>query len=642
MHDFFIYWSFCIFCLIILSERSSGADNGYEACSVPVLCGGLNISFPFYIQGLQQAYCGFPGFMLNCSDLGSPVLGLPGNEYVIEGISYTNRNFRVIDSVVLNSNSSSCLPGIRNSTLYTQPQFDYVDVTHLRLFGDCRETLTNDLSKYQVDCGNWDLALYDDGRDKNLIRIALEDCPRNVLVPVDGAGQSGGGNGGIGDVLEVAKKGFELNWTSADCDACEISGGRCGFNETLYKFICFCPDRSHSSSCLRGNKKKRKIIIAAGASVAAVTVAASFVLVVFFRKKLLKSHAFQKTYAKNQVDIELFLKNHGTLAPKMYKYSYLKKITNSFSENLGKGGYGIVYKGKLEDGRLVAVKILSESKGNGEEFMNEVSSISRTSHVNVVALLGFCFDGSKRALIYEFMPNGSLEKFIPNTSSSALNSTLGVDKLFEIVVGIARGLEYLHQGCNTRILHFDIKPHNILLDKDFKPKISDFGLSKLCPNRSSIVLMQEARGTVGYIAPEVFCRNFGEVSHKSDVYSYGMMVLEMVVGRQQHSIDHQGERSTEIYFSDWIYKNLEQNTIEKCVVGSDISQEDEGNTVKRRLIIIGLWCIQTDPKNRPSIIGVIEMLEAKLESLQLPPKPNLSSSPRLPFVYSSSESKSLL
>ncbi|XP_048318202.2 LEAF RUST 10 DISEASE-RESISTANCE LOCUS RECEPTOR-LIKE PROTEIN KINASE-like 2.4 [Ziziphus jujuba] len=195
-------------------------------------------------------------------------------------------------------------------------------------------------------------------------------------------------------------------------------------------------------------------------------------------------------------------------------------MTNSFKEKLGQGGYGDVYKGKLRDDSLVVVKVLNDSKGNGEEFINEVASISRTSHVNIVSLLGFCFEGRKRALIYQFMPNGSLEKFIFNN-----NHSLGWDTVFQISLGIARGLEYLHRGCKTRILHFDIKPHNILLDEHSSPKISDFGLAGVCNRKESTISMLDARGTIGYIAPEVFCREFGGVSHKSDVYSYGMLVL---------------------------------------------------------------------------------------------------------------------
>ncbi|XP_043710079.1 LEAF RUST 10 DISEASE-RESISTANCE LOCUS RECEPTOR-LIKE PROTEIN KINASE-like 2.4 [Telopea speciosissima] len=293
-------------------------------------------------------------------------------------------------------------------------------------------------------------------------------------------------------------------------------------------------------------------------------------------------------------------------------------MTNSFKEKLGQGGYGGVFKGKLPDGRLVAVKVLNGSIGNGEEFINEVASISTTSHVHIVTFLGFCFDDSKRALIYEFMSNGSLEKFIYNKKSMITCPHLGWDRLHQIAIGIARGLEYLHRGCNTQILHFDIKPHNILLDEDFCPKISDFGLAKLCPRKDSIISMADTRGTIGYIAPEVFSRNFGGVSHKSDVYSYGMMVLEMVGGRK--NFDKGVDHTSEIYFPDWIYVHIGEN--EHLQLDMVMTEEEE--EIVRKMVLVGLWCIQMDPLNRPSISKVVDMLEGNFESLPIPPKPFLS------------------
>ena len=299
--------------------------------------------------------------------------------------------------------------------------------------------------------------------------------------------------------------------------------------------------------------------------------------------------------------------------PKRYKYSEIKRMTKSFSHKLGQGGYGNVFKGNLYDGRPIAVKVLGESKGNGEEFVNEVASIGRTSHVNIVCLLGFCIEGSKRALVYEFMPNGSLEKFIYREIPDA-NIKLGWEKLFEITVGIARGLEYLHRGCNTRIVHFDIKPHNILLDQDFCPKISDFGLAKLCPPKESIISVAGARGTVGYIAPEVFSRNFGVISSKSDVYSYGMMMLEMVGGRK--NIDPRAENTSEIYFPNWIFDHLDQyDTLEACGVTSETEE------IAKKMIIVGLGCIQMLPADRPSMSRVVDMLEGSISNLQMPPRP---------------------
>ncbi|KAK4720487.1 hypothetical protein R3W88_010720 [Solanum pinnatisectum] len=331
-----------------------------------------------------------------------------------------------------------------------------------------------------------------------------------------------------------------------------------------------------------------------------------------------------KTKGEDYRNVKAFLKNHGSLAPRKYSYSEVKKMTEYFKNKLGQGGYGSVYKGKLHNGSLVAVKILKESKGGGEEFINEVASISRTSHINIVSLVGFCFEGQHRALIYDFMPNGSLEKFIYDAKCGT-NRQLGWQTLYDISLGIARGLEYLHRGCNTRILHFDIKPHNILLDEDFCPKISDFGLAKLCNNKESIVSLLGARGTIGYIAPEIVCKNIGGVSHKSDVYSYGKMVLEMVGGRKNADvvIDH----TSEMYFPHWIYKQIEQ----KKELGLTGIVEEEDKKLSEKMILVSLWCIQTDPSSRPRISMVIEMLQGELESLQMPPKR---------FLYSSSVSDS--
>ncbi|KAL5726493.1 hypothetical protein ACHQM5_009534 [Ranunculus cassubicifolius] len=297
-------------------------------------------------------------------------------------------------------------------------------------------------------------------------------------------------------------------------------------------------------------------------------------------------------------------------------------MTNSFQAKLGHGGFGSVFKGKLPDGRLVAVKLLNETKGDGDDFINEVASISKTSHVNVVTLLGFCNEGHRRALIYEFVPNGSLEKFIYAENPMETQSHLGWSMLYKIATGIARGLEYLHRGCHTRILHFDIKPHNILLEQDFTPKISDFGLAKLCVGKESIISMTGARGTEGYIAPELVSRNIGGVTHKADVYSYGMMVLEMVGGRK--NLDVKVTNISEIYFPHWIYTRIDLNE-DLGLYGVTTTEEE---TIARKMILVGLWCIQIDPSNRPPMTRVLEMLEGTIEALQIPPKPFLSSPKR--------------
>ncbi|TVT99391.1 hypothetical protein EJB05_55279, partial [Eragrostis curvula] len=295
--------------------------------------------------------------------------------------------------------------------------------------------------------------------------------------------------------------------------------------------------------------------------------------------------------------------------PRRYTYSEVRKMTKYFSHKLGQSGYGAVYRGNLPHGREVAVKMLKDTEGDGEEFMNEVGSISRTSHVNVVTLLGFCLQSSKRALIYAYMSTGSLEKYTFG-SNSVEGDNKTWERLFDIFIGIARGLEYLHNGCNTRIVHFDIKPQNILLDQDFCPKISDFGLAKLCQQKESKISIAGARGTIGYIAPEVFSRNYGGVSSKSDVYSYGMVALEMVGARKQ--IESSTDSSQ--YFPQWLYDNLDQFCGATCEISSNITE------LVRKMTIVGLWCIQFTPVGRPSMSKVLEMLESSSTDLHLPPK----------------------
>ncbi|PIN04376.1 Serine/threonine protein kinase [Handroanthus impetiginosus] len=326
-----------------------------------------------------------------------------------------------------------------------------------------------------------------------------------------------------------------------------------------------------------------------------ITFAAIFVLCIIDKENLKK--------------IEKFLEDYRALKPTRFSYSDIRRITHQFSEKLGEGGYGIVYKGKLSNEINVAVKVLHNSKGNGEEFVNEVGTIGRIHHVNVVRLIGFCAEGFRRALVYEFLPNDSLEKFI----FQAEGNSLGWEKLRHIALGIAKGIEYLHQGCDQRIIHFDIKPHNILLDHNFNPKICDFGLAKLCSKKQSGVTMTAARGTMGYIAPEVLLRTFGKVSYKSDVYSFGMLLLEMVGGRK--NVD-ETVNTSQVYFPQWIYTHLNG--------GEDIwerIEEAEDENIARKLSIVGLWCIQWHPSDRPSMKQVVQMLEGDEDNLTMPPNP---------------------
>ncbi|KAH6797049.1 hypothetical protein C2S52_021603 [Perilla frutescens var. hirtella] len=374
-----------------------------------------------------------------------------------------------------------------------------------------------------------------------------------------------------------------------------------------------------------GEKSAIEIITIVSVSISGVIIV--FITVCCFLKRR-HSHM-----GKCDQDVEDILLQHGSLAPKRYRYSEIKKITKSLSEQLGRGGYGSVYKGMLPDGRLVAVKILIATDSNGEEFINEVVSISRTSHVNIVTLLGFCYEGDKRALVYEFMPNKSLDKFLGKNGDCFLD----LKKLYEIAVGVAKGLEYLHTGCTTRIVHFDIKPQNILLDEELCPKISDFGLAKLCKKKQSILSVMGTRGTIGYIAPEVFFKDFGGVSYKSDVYSYGMMLLEMAGAKEivDNGASASAIQSSENNFPDKIYEQIIIDVVNNVDDSTTMEEEEEA---RKKMFIVGFWCIQTIPSERPSISKAVEMLEGSVESIQIPPKPVLFHRPLNPHQEPSSSS----
>ncbi|CAM0878821.1 unnamed protein product [Alopecurus aequalis] len=363
-----------------------------------------------------------------------------------------------------------------------------------------------------------------------------------------------------------------------------------------------------------GKRTVRKILLIAFIAAAAALLFPCIYVLIWHRKgKNLWFLLCKRTSSSTERNYEAMIISYGSLAPKRYIYSEVMKITSCRSDQLGRGGFGVVFKGMLDDGHLVAVKFLHDCKGNGDEFVNEVMSIGRTSHINVVSLVGFCLEGSKRALIYEYMSNGSLDKYIYSENPKEI---LGWESLYSIAIGIARGLEYLHHSYNTRIVHFDIKPQNILLDKDFCPKIADFGLAKLSHTKDSKLSMNGARGTIGFIAPEVHSRTFGVVSTKSDVYSYGMMLLEMVGGRK--NVNSMAEKSSEQYFPDWIYDHFEQyDEFQACDVTSEIEE------MARKMTCIGLWCIQILPIYRPSIAKVLEMFERSLDEMEMPPKQNL-------------------
>ncbi|GLJ17675.1 hypothetical protein SUGI_0308370 [Cryptomeria japonica] len=436
---------------------------------------------------------------------------------------------------------------------------------------------------------------------------------------------------------EITGTGVNITWyPGKPCKYCETDYRNCTYRRT--SSFCYCHASSYSQ-CSTGNSRTAVILSAAIGS--GLLFLAAVLLVVFYRKRSLASKELQLRMAMEPslTKVEQFLDDFAHEMPIRYSFSQLKKITNNFADKLGEGGFGVVYKGKLPRGNLVAVKILDQSRHSETQFMNEVATVGRIHHVHLVRLMGYCFEGFRSALVYEYMVNGSLEKFI--FAGKNKGRILKVEQLYSIALGAARGIAYLHQDCERSIIHFDIKPHNILLDKDFIPKIADFGLAKLFSREDDHISLTAARGTPGYVAPELWFTNLGPVTHKSDVYSFGMVLLEMAGGRK--NIDVQVSRSSQLYFPEWAFKLMENTQLEMMLRGSGKAEiESEQMEKAIRLAKVGLWCIQYNSTDRPCMSRVVQMLEGNGD-VSNPPLPFNSSPDCQPALqYSTEEFSSMV
>ncbi|KAL8119694.1 hypothetical protein AgCh_016978 [Apium graveolens] len=560
-----------------------------DECSVTRCRRGSEIRFPFHIKywdknkNLQSDNCSSPaGFELSCN-ASAYIPYIPYSYYPVVNFEYQ---------------VNTSLPGLY-LTLSVKAYVDSIDYKLQKLYFTSKTTkltqhydycLSNSLYKPFTLRERDDYTFYicpgRSGR-RNIINFvslngsevyAVYSYSRTTEVQLTSCTK-------LYNISQIPFYEGGLSWSEPDCGNCEAKGHYCKFK----------PNSTTLTQCFPIPKGE------VGGIFVLLLLLVAFCYAIRLYKQ--KKHFQQK--------IETFLEDYKALKPTRYSYADIKKISNHFKVKLGEGGFGTVFKGQLSNDVIVAVKVLNgkvDAKGNGGDFVNEVGTMGLIHHVNVVRLVGYCADGCRRALVYEFQPNNSLDKYVYSTQNHN-DGFLGWKKMEEIALGVAKGIEYLHQGCAQRILHFDIKPHNILLDQNFNPKISDFGLAKLCTKGQSLVSVTMARGTIGYIAPEVFSRNFGKVSSKSDVYSFGMLLLEMVGARNHTSV------GTEVYFPEWIFRELEQKKEVRRR-----NEEDVNSKIQRKLTIVGLWCVNWHPADRPSMKHVIQMLQGE-DCPAMPPNP---------------------
>ncbi|XP_002965026.2 G-type lectin S-receptor-like serine/threonine-protein kinase SD2-5 [Selaginella moellendorffii] len=295
-------------------------------------------------------------------------------------------------------------------------------------------------------------------------------------------------------------------------------------------------------------------------------------------------------------------------SPYRFSFSSLYSATKGFTKVLGSGGCGTVYEGMLHNGMKLAVKKLSTQHGQ-KEFVTEVSALGNISHINIVKLYGFCADASHRLLVYELMPNGSLDRWIFSDNKDKLDWKLR----HSIALDTARGLAYLHEESRDSIIHLDIKPQNILLGDKFEAKVADFGMAKLLMDRDQNGVVTGVRGTPGYLAPEWLLHS--TATKKCDVYSYGMVLLELIGGRKNLDCSKM-ESPLSWYFPAWAMSEIRKGNTMQVV---DPSVKDSADTRQaKNMIHIAFWCTQDDPAARPTMDAVVRMLESE-EEIEEPP-----------------------
>ncbi|KAK8461706.1 hypothetical protein SEVIR_1G085300v4 [Setaria viridis] len=350
----------------------------------------------------------------------------------------------------------------------------------------------------------------------------------------------------------------------------------------------------NGTTCGSGRKKINGAILTA-IIIPTVAVIALFVISIFLLCRILKEKA--KRRASGPKDETALLENRE------FSYRELKHITNNFRQEIGKGGFGAVFLGYLENGNPVAVKVRSESSSQGgKEFLAEAQHLTRIHHKNLVSLIGYCKDKNHLALVYEYMPEGNLQDHLRDTSTS---KSLTWEQRLQIALDAAQGLEYLHVGCKPALIHRDVKSRNILLTTDLGAKIADFGLTKAFSDSKTHITTQPA-GTMGYLDPEYY-RSY-HISEKSDVYSFGVVLLELITG---HSPVVPINDSVSIHIGEWVHQNLDQGSIES-IIDSSMGGDYDINSVWK-VADLALHCKQEVFRERPTMTDVVVRIKEIME-----------------------------
>ncbi|XP_077244668.1 LEAF RUST 10 DISEASE-RESISTANCE LOCUS RECEPTOR-LIKE PROTEIN KINASE-like 1.2 isoform X5 [Tasmannia lanceolata] len=608
--------------LLLLFTSARGTPIEYHNCTSSFNCGNnISISYPFwsYNDGGDQ-YCGYPNLGLYCNNQRT-VLSLPNqrtvlpyDEYYVEDINYNEQTITVVD---IDLRQSTC-PRVRNNvTLVATPLSFYSEVDlNFTLFFNCSSSPFS--TAYSLSCLR-------SGTRQSYIALIPGGlnwsgfCEESVVVPVIHTAWNDSVE--IGNYSNLLEQGFQLKWSSfTDCGACEESHGYCGYNTTL-NFFCICEDGTYSRTCPPGTHKSEEtkgIIIGVSTGVLVVLICIISLFCWCCRKRLRSKSSTllsQNKFSDPSSRHDLEKCNSNFFGTPVFTYKELEEATENFAESreLGDGGFGTVYYGKLRDGRSVAVKRLYENNYKRvEQFMNEVEILSRVRHHNLVSLYGCTSRHSRELLlVYEFVPNGTVADHLHGERAQSGPLTWPIR--MSIAIETAGALAYLH-AVEPQIIHRDVKTNNILLDNNFQVKVADFGLSRLFPTDVTHV-STAPQGTPGYVDPDY--HHCYQLTDKSDVYSFGVVLVELISSKP--AVDITRNRH-EINLAKMAINKIHNHALHEFV---DMGLGFETDYGVRRMITLvaelAFRCLQEDREVRPSMEEVLEVLRG-IESDDFPAK----------------------
>ncbi|WCJ29698.1 Protein kinase superfamily protein [Euphorbia peplus] len=373
-------------------------------------------------------------------------------------------------------------------------------------------------------------------------------------------------------------------------------------------------------------KLSKTFFLILGADVAIIIAVLSCLLIRLRYNRRSKLLVTQLVSEGRELRIEYSFLRKVAGVPTKFRFKELEEATENFKFLIGQGASASVFKGTLSDGTYVAIKRINKEERGEKEFRSEVAAIASVQHVHLLRLLGYCIvPNGPRFLVYEFIPNGSLDYWIfppnrnRNPNPNLAGGCLPWESRYRIAIDVAKALSYLHHDCRSTVLHLDVKPENILIDENHRAIVADFGLSKLLGKDESRVLTN-VRGTRGYLAPE-WLLELG-VSEKSDVYSYGMVIFEMIGGQRNVSLiqknKEKGKKSWQ-YFPRIVNQKMKEGKLMEIVDERMIEMGGIEEKEVLKLVKIGFWCIQERPRLRPTMARVVEMLEGRV-SVEDPPE----------------------